>query len=341
MPTSPLDLRRVDLNLLVAFDALMAEGSVTGAADRLSVGQSSMSSTLARLRKLLDDPVMVREGRKMVITPVAEALTQPVRDTLNEIQALLSSRSRFDPAHDHRTLTVMTSDYAAIGVLHPMLAQLPTEAPNIQLRIQPAQKSFVEALDRNKIDLLIAPREVFPDADRYCHEPLYQDRYVVAVDANNPDVGHPEPRAVQHHALHGHALRAAAVPRKKIQLDLLGISRRVEVTASFGLAPFLLRNTRLITLMPAVLGSRIAEAAGLRLMDPPMPLGTYTDTMVWTKRVDDDPAHQWLRGRPRVRRGVHHSRLTGVRPAAPTAPIDLVDAVHSGRSASPDVTPQS
>jgi DNA-binding transcriptional LysR family regulator len=297
MPTSPLDLRRVDLNLLVAFDALMAEGSVTGAAHRLSVGQSSMSSTLARLRKLLDDPVMIREGRKMVITPVAEALIQPVRDTLDEIQALLSSRSRFDPAHDHRTLTVMTSDYAAIGVLHPMLAQLPTEAPNIQLRIQPAQKSFVEALDRNTIDLLIAPREVFPDADRYCHEPLYEDRYVVAVDANNPDVGDTlsleQFSTMPYMATHYELLPSLA----EIQLDLLGISRRVEVTASFGLAPFLLRNTRLVTLMPAVLGSRIAEAAGLRLVDPPMPLGTYTDTMVWTKRLDDDPAHQWLRGR--------------------------------------------
>src|SRR3954468_10648278 len=85
-----VDLNRVDLNLLVAFEALMDERSVTGAAHRLGISQSAMSSTLARIRKMFDDPVLMRSGRSMVATPVAEALIDPVRATLLQIQAALS-----------------------------------------------------------------------------------------------------------------------------------------------------------------------------------------------------------------------------------------------------------
>ena len=98
-----VDLKRVDLNLLVAFDALMAERSVSAAADRLAVGQSAMSSTLARLRKLINDPVLIREGRTMQATPVAEALAEPVREALAQIEEMLSNTHRFDPALDRRS----------------------------------------------------------------------------------------------------------------------------------------------------------------------------------------------------------------------------------------------
>src|ERR1039457_1689539 len=101
MDPSRVDLNRVDLNLLVAFDALMCERSVTQAARRLSVGQSAMSSTLGRLRKLFDDPLLIRDGRGMVATSLAESLAKQVRDVLERIESMLAYPTGFDAAvHD-------------------------------------------------------------------------------------------------------------------------------------------------------------------------------------------------------------------------------------------------
>lgn len=299
MPTTnaPLDLNRVDLNLLVAFDALMAERSVTAAAARLSVGQSAMSSTLARLRKLLNDPILVRQGRTMVATPVAESLVQPVQKTLTDIKSLLSQRDSFDPATDHRTYSVMATSYSAVAVLHPLLVQLPTEAPNVRLRIQPFAEEYAEQLTRHQIDLVIIPREMVPSGPDLCSEVAYTDRYMLAVDQEHPDVG----ESISVEQFSELPYLATSPDRRpalaELQLDLLGIPRHVEVTTSFELAPFLIRGTRLITLIPKTLGRRIAPATGLRLLEPPMELPSATEMMVWTKRMDDDPGHAWLRQR--------------------------------------------
>lgn len=295
MQSSPVDLNHVDLNLLVAFDALMAERSVTAAAARLSVGQSAMSSTLARLRKLLDDPVLVRAGRTMVATPTAEALADPIRETLDRIQSMLSNRRGFDPALDERTFAVTASDYTAVAVLHPLLAYLTAQAPRIGLRIQPAGTLAVDHLARGQTDLLIVPRAVFAGGGDFCLEPLYTDRYLLAVDADNPEVGDTVsveqfstlPYIATHFDLH------PSVPEQ--QLDLLGVSRNVEAVTGISAAPLLLRGTRLVTFVPESLGRRIASGAGLRLLEPPVPLQPLAETMVWTRRHHDDPAHVWLR----------------------------------------------
>ena len=309
-----IDLRRVDLNLLVAFDALMAERSVTAAAARLSVGQSAMSSTLARLRKLFDDEILVREGRTMVATLTAESLVGPVHETLANIRSLLAGRSNFEPALDERTFTVMTSDYSAVAVLHPLLVRLSAEAPHIRLRIQPVEQHFPERLARHQVDLLIAPTQVFPGYVDYRHEMLYRDRHLVAVDARNPEVG--DSISVEQFStmpyLATHYEMQPSLAEK--QLDLLGISRRVEATTGFGIAPFFLRDTRFITLIPELWGLRLVDAANLRLLEPPVALPLVTETMFWTERHDGDPGHEWLRAQLRdvasaFAQGADHSAL--------------------------------
>ncbi|QYN33526.1 LysR family transcriptional regulator [Pseudonocardia sp. DSM 110487] len=292
-----MDLNRVDLNLLVAFDALMAERSVTAAAARLSVGQSAMSSTLARLRKLLNDPVLVREGRTMVATPVAEALAEPVQQALADIQSMLSGRRSFDPAVDRRVFTVVASSYVAIVLLHPLLVHLAVEAPNIQLRIQPVGDGLDDLFARNTVDLAILPREALAGRNELHHEVLYADDYVVVADRVHPDIGDTItlgqfselPYLVSSSDLHPSLAEA--------QLDVLGVPRRVEVASGFEVAPFLLRDTRLISLLPRLFACKVEHAADLRLLEPPMPLNPLTEAMLWTRRLDDDPAHTWLRRR--------------------------------------------
>jgi DNA-binding transcriptional LysR family regulator len=292
-----VDLNRVDLNLLVAFDALMAERSVTAAAARLSVGQSAMSSTLARLRKLLNDPILVREGRAMVATPVAEALVEPVQQALTDIQAVLSGRRGFDPAVDRRTFTVVASGYVAVVVLHPLLVHLATEAPNVQLRIQPVRDGVEDLLARHKVDLVIVPREVFADQHEFLREVLYDDEWVVVVDRVHPDIG--DTITLEQFSQLPYMASSPDLHRSLVdeQLDALGVPRRFEVNSGFEVAPFLLRDTRLITLLPRLFACRVERAADLRLLEPPIPLKPLNESLFWTRRLDDDPGHRWLRRR--------------------------------------------
>lgn len=294
------DLRRVDLNLLVAFDALMAERSVTSAAMRMSITQSAMSASLARLRKLLDDPVLVRNGRAMMVTPLAEAMTDRVRQILNEVQSVLATRSGFDPATDHRSYTITASDYEAAAILHPLLARLATEAPWIQLRIQPPEHDVGGRLERNQVDLLLAPREVLPGAGGFHHEILYTDQHVVAADADNAQFGETitleqfsaMPHVVAHINHHPSLVDA--------HLERLGVARNVQVTAGFLLAPFLLKGTSLITVTSRILAHRLSRSVGLKVSEAPVELPPLSTVMAWTTRTHDDPGHQWLRERVRA-----------------------------------------
>jgi len=293
-----VDLNRVDLNLLVAFEALMTERSVTKAAQRLSVGQSAMSSTLGRLRKFLDDPVLVREGRGVVATPLAESLVLPVRDVLTEIDRVLSHRRVFDPARDERTVSVTTSDQLTMSFLHPLLVRLATEAPGLRLRLDPNNEQFHERLVRHDVDLVIMPLEAIQEHSEFPRQRLFQDRYVLAADRDHPDVGDTisleQFGALPYLATFVGSRRTPA----EMQLDWLGVPRRIQVTASLTVAPYLLRGTRLITLVLERAARQIADRAHIKLLEPPVDgLRPITYIMLWTKRTDLDPAHQWLRQR--------------------------------------------
>ena len=289
-----VDLSDVDINLLVAFDALMSEGGVTAAANRMHVGQSAMSATLLRLRRLLDDPVLVRTGRTMAPTPLALSLTGPIRDALNQIDQLLTERPTFDPARDHRTFSIMASEYATVAVLHPLSVKLRKVAPNVSLRISPVVPKFVEDLTHNDFDLVILPPQ-FGAGSPLHSEVLYEDPWVVAVDKSNPKVVDSIDLAMFTSLPYLAVKYSRSRSLVEMQLDRLGIERRTEVTTDFGLAPFLLRDTLLVTLIPSSFASFLAEGVGLKLLEPPMPLDPVTESMFWTSHREDEPAHRWLR----------------------------------------------
>ncbi|MBY6681487.1 LysR family transcriptional regulator [Rhodococcus sp. BP-316] len=293
-----MDFRQVDLNLLVAFDVLMSEQNVTAAARRLSVGQSAMSSTLSRLRALLDDPVLERRGRTMFPTPLAQSLVGPVREALTKFNSVLTEPPSFEPAQDHRSFTVMASDYASMAVLQPLLVALPTEAPHVELRIQPVSASFLDDLTADNVDLTIVPLAAADTiTDSFEFQTLYTDPYVIAVDADNPLVSDGI-TLEQFSSLPYLASNDGNAPTiVETQLDRLGIPRRLDVTTGFGIAPFLLRDTPFVSVIPASLASTVAEGARLKLLTPPMPLEPITEVMVWAGRNHDDPSHRWLRER--------------------------------------------
>lgn len=291
-------LHRLDLNLLLAFDVLVAEKNVTRAAERMSVGQPAMSASLARLRKFFDDPLLVRQGRSLEPTTRALMLVEPIRESLDNIQATLDAGRHFDPETSTRTFRLMASDYVLLLLLGPLLAELSTEAPHVRFQIHPLAADYAQRVARSQLDLLIYPDELISNDLPLRSTTLFADRLVCAVASDHPDVGE-EMTEEQFRTLP--CVSFGGSPTDSIS-DLrfreLGIDRPIEILAqSFVVQPLLLPGTRLMTPLPERLGRYLAARIGVRLLEPPVAFSPLREAMFWSPRADADPAHQWLRAR--------------------------------------------
>jgi LysR family transcriptional regulator, nod-box dependent transcriptional activator len=170
-----VNLSSVDLNLLVALDAVLAEKNITKAGERLGVTQPTMSHTLARLRRLFDDELLIRIGREYELTPLAQELREPVRDILKNIELALERRPAFNPGTDERTFTIAASDYATYLVFQPALERIQDEAPGVRLEVHPLYESRRAEVESGDIDLAIWPSAIGPDLP---HQVLFTDRWV-------------------------------------------------------------------------------------------------------------------------------------------------------------------
>jgi DNA-binding transcriptional LysR family regulator len=292
------NVRRLDLNLLLAFEALIAERSVTRAAKRMSVGQPAMSASLARLRTFFGDPLLVREGRSLVPTPRALELTASFQEALDLIDSTVRASRGFDPQTAHRSFTVMASDYVLLLLLGPLVADLEAEAPNLSLTIRPVTADYAEQIGRPQLDLLILP-EMAADL-RARSARLFSDRLVCAVDRAHPEVGErlteEQFRSLPLVAYRGTPTESPA----EHWFRELGIDRATAVgTESIVIQPLVLAGTRMMALIPERLGRHFAKQAGIRLLDPPYPLAPLHMAMFWVPRAGHDPGHRWLRDRVR------------------------------------------
>jgi DNA-binding transcriptional LysR family regulator len=295
-----MQLRSVDLNLLVALDVLLEERNVSRAAERLLIGQSAMSSTLARLRALFDDPLLVREGRVYATTTFADSLVEPLQEALGILESLLAGGDVFDPAVDSRTFSIIASDYVALVVLRPLLEKLHDVAPNVQLNVKPIEHDYLEQIARRRADLLITPRELLPTRTNLIVEPLFTDEYVFVMDAANAAAAN-ELDAESFSALPYLVTTQGSMPTMvESKLDALGVKRNVEMVAqSFVMAPFLLPGTPMITVMQERLTRVIMDASRFSVHPSPFDLGTITEAMVWAPRQSNDAGLEWLRGQLR------------------------------------------
>lgn len=293
-------LHQLDLNLLVPLDALLTERHVTRAAERLNLGQPGMSAALGRLRKVFDDQLLIRNGRALELSPLGQALVDPVRDAVLALERMLATVPHFDPARDVRTFRVMASDYVTLVLLRPLLEGLYREAPQVRVSVTPISTSYVTDLERAAVDLLIMPKEVSLVApEGFGHRELYTDRYVCAVWQDNREVG--ESISVQELSeLPYVTYNPNSLPAwVDVQLDEMRIPRNVTLsTQSFVMAPLLVPGTPLLAFVHERLTVR-PEFAVLRVFEPPVPLLPITETMYWHRSFDRDPGHRWLRERLR------------------------------------------
>jgi|SRR6516165_2549838 len=293
-----MGLGGVDLNLLLALDALLSERNVTRAAERLSVGQPAMSASLRRLRKHFGDPLLVREGRSLLPTPLASTLAPLAREAVTALEAVFDRQRGFDPLVDSRSFTIMASDYVTVILLRPLVAQLAAEAPLQRVNVVPVHGEFGEQLRRGQADLLVLPTELTGASFGFPHRHLFHDRYVLVADADNQEVGS-EVSAEEFARLPYVAYSGGPLPSiADVQLDTLGIPRRVEMTTqSFVVAPLLVSGTRFVALVHERLARHVADVARLKVVEPPVPLRPISEALFWNPRHTADPAHVWLRDR--------------------------------------------
>ncbi len=290
-----MNIASTNLNLFVAFDALVAEGSVSRAAKRVGITQSAMSNALKQLRTVLDDPLFTRVSHGIVPTPRALALAVPVREAMRLLEGSLSPR-RFDPGSARRTFVLLASDYVELVLLPPLLGRLGEVAPGVRIEVRPwGLHEVPEALQRSEADLMVGFYDKVPLRHRSAL--LFDERYVCVVRRGHPVVK--KTLTLQKYVSLRHILvsqKAGATSGIDRALAARGLSREVAVRVSHFLnVPALVARTDLVAALSARIAEPFARAFDLRVLPPPLPLPKSRIGMVWHEATDTDPAQVWLR----------------------------------------------
>ncbi len=297
-----LHLRRFDLNLLISLDALLREKNISRAADRLGVSQPAMSAALHKLRAYFDDPLLVRVGRNLELTPRGSSLLEPVREALLRIEATLGTQPVFDPATTQREFTIIVSEEAVPDLLPALLKRLALAAPGMCCRIQLISESILTRLEYGEADLCICLDSLRLYAARAWPESLgvirlRPVRWICAVDARHPTVGDTL-TAEQFFAL-PHAFGAPSaysVSTEELVRRLFDIDLTVQLAVPSLLhLPLVLAGTSYVATMPERVLRMAAHAPPLKAFPAPFPTPVQHEALLWHKRQDPDPAHAWLR----------------------------------------------
>ncbi len=290
-----------DLNLIVALDALLAEGGVTGAARRLGLSSSAMSRTLTRLRSAMGDPLLVRAGRGLVPTPRAIELREQVHELARGARDVLSPKvDRLDVATLERTFVIRAGE-GFVGLFSaPLVAAVASEAPGVCLRFVPKPAKEADPLRSGRIDLEIGtPGMPAPEVRT---RSMFRDVFVGAVRAGHPLL------AAEVTAKRYAACKHVVVSRKDSvtgpvddSLGQLGLKRVIAaVVPGYPDAMRVALRSNLVALVPrSCLDSPIARAnplvEGLVSFDLPVPTPEIAVSAMWHPRMEADPAHRWLR----------------------------------------------
>lgn len=287
-------MEHVDLNLVTALDALLHEVSVTGAAKRLGLSAPAMSHALGRLRRQLGDPLLVRAGRNMVLTPRAEALRPKVRELRVAAHEVLSGSGPFAPERLTRTFVIHASDNV-LAVLAKDLDRLLSKAPGVTVRFRPNLPDEPRELREGRADLAIGIYTELPPELRL--RKLYSDRFVCAVRGDHPTVGN---RLTLAQFLALSQVQVAPKGRPGGQLDTVlaqhGVSRQVARAVPFFLSALLIvSESDAVVTLPERVAVAVRESFRLKLLEPPVPLRPYTLSLLWHPRLDGDAPNRWLR----------------------------------------------
>ncbi|PYB88153.1 LysR family transcriptional regulator [Pseudomonas fulva] len=288
-------LRRIDLNLLLALHALLTERHVTRAAIRLHRSQPAVSHALAQLREHFDDPLLVRQGGKMMLTPRAQALAQPLEHALADLEGLLST-PQFDATQARRCFRLSLSDYAARIILPPLLRHVRRVAPGIDLAVsQASREAMVAQMLDGELDLALG---VFPELPQgIIAQSLFDDRFVSVADQQTlPATGE---LSLSQWLARPHVLvatRPDAFDEIDRTLASQGHRRHIALALPhWSAAVQVLKDTDLILTVARRAVAPLPAHAGVREFIPPVPLDCIDYRQAWHSRKDGDAGHRWLR----------------------------------------------
>jgi DNA-binding transcriptional LysR family regulator len=292
MPRPALKLSTIDLNLLVMFDAMLREKSVTRAGLALGLSQPAMSHALTRLRHMLKDDLFVRGPKGMIATPRAEQLADPIRIALEGLRRSLEP-VHFDPSQATRTFHIAVDNYSAIVLVAPIVARIAAIAPAVRLDFRPSGTLDIpDMLDRSELDLAIGLKAA--QGERFSTKSLLRDRFVV-VYRN----GHPAARATLS------AERLATLQKLEISSAQFGVEFAVAIAAKpaplptmrvpFLSAAQVLATSDMVAVLPLNVARNVTTNRELSFSALTAKHKAIDASMSWARRLDNQPAHQWLR----------------------------------------------
>jgi DNA-binding transcriptional LysR family regulator len=293
-----MNLASVDLNLLVAFEAMMEERHVTRAAARIGLAQPSMSNALKRLRALFDDELFVRSGMGMMPTRKALTLEQPIAAALRQIKVALARDPIFDSASSRRRFAIAVTDYGDLGVVPRLIRLLRKEAPGADLVVRPITDAAtaIEALARGELDALIGGH--LPDSPQCVRRRLFDERFVCIRDAAH--AGLSSRWTLRDYANLPHAMFSSVggdgVPGVvDTILASHGLRRRVAATLAHVVAvPFAIAGTDLVATLAERIATRFVTSAGLSVVSPHFEIPAFAIDLIQARRAMGDPGSRWF-----------------------------------------------
>ena len=291
-----MNLRQIDLNLLVIFDALMQEKNVTRAGQRVGLTQPAASNALNRLRHLFHDELLVRTPTGMQATDRAEELAPAVRRILREIDGLVETLAEFNPASAELTFHMRLSDVLALLILPQLTAAVSAEAPAVRIEtVHLSPNKTVDALETGAIDLALSTGLHGSSAIR--EEPLLDDRLVCLLREGHPALS---PDLGLDAFLSLPQIKVAQSPIDDRFVDNWladkGLRRRINLTLPHWLGlPYVVRETDLIAVMSERATERLSSISGIQVAPLPIPDTAFTWCLYWHKRRQSSAPQRWLR----------------------------------------------
>ena len=291
-----MNISGLDLNLLLVFDAVLAERSISRAADRLDLSQPAVSNALARMRKATDDRLFVRLGNAMVPTPYAQGIADPIRQALTGIRIALGASQDFDPDASQRAFSIYLTDLGEAYFLPRLLERLNRIAPGVRLRTLPIPpESAEEALRNGEVDLAIGN---LPDLGAgFYVQRLFRDRYVCVVRKSHPSIG--ERISARQFAAASHAIvTPGGWGHGIIERTLIahGLEQRITLRMqNFLVLASIVATTDMVAIVPHSVGSQLSRHNDVKLLPLPIAIPAFDIRQCWQERFHDDRGNRWLR----------------------------------------------
>lgn len=289
---------KLDLNLLVALDALLAERNISRAGERVHLSQPAMSNALARLREYFQDELLVPQGRQLILSSRARELIEPVREVLMRIDSTIATQPVFDPTEAVRTFVLLMSDFSSTVFVPSLIERLYAQAPGISLDLRMLNERPLEQLEQNEVDLLIIPSQYVSDQHPYAS--LFEEEYLCVTWEGNTRIR--DTLTFDDYVECGHVAGSYSNAKQHAPafdtwfLERFGVKRRVEVSApTLATLPQMVVGTNRIATVHRRIALQAAKTLPVLLWAPPIEIPTLIQTLQWHRHRDNDPALKWLR----------------------------------------------